>query len=48
MTSKKSNDVPVEIRALDIASVILVRAGVCRYDSIDKCRRLERDRKSVV
>lgn len=30
----------VDKRALDIAATIMVRAGLCRYSSIDKCRRL--------
>jgi len=29
----------VEARAVKIAAKVLVAAGVCRYDSIDKCRR---------
>ena len=30
----------VEKRAVEIAAVIMVRAGLCRYSSYDKCRRL--------
>ena len=30
----------VEERALDIAAKVLVAAGVCRYDSPTKCRRV--------
>ncbi len=30
----------VEKRAVEIAAVIMVRAGQCRYSSYDKCRRL--------
>lgn len=29
----------VEKRAVEIAAVIMVRAGLCRYNSYDKCRR---------
>lgn len=34
---KKQSDVE---RALDIAARVLVAAGVCRYDSATKCRRV--------
>ena len=30
----------VEKRAVEIAAVIMVRAGLCRFNSYDKCRRL--------
>ena len=30
----------VEKRAVEIAAVIMARAGLCRYSSYDKCRRL--------
>lgn len=30
----------VEKRAVEIAALIMVRAGLCRYSSYDKCRRL--------
>ena len=30
----------VEKRAVEIAAVIMTRAGLCRYSSYDKCRRL--------
>lgn len=30
----------IEKRAVEIAAVIMVRAGLCRYSSYDKCRRL--------
>ena len=30
----------VEERALDIAAKVLVAAGVCRYDSPTKCRKV--------
>lgn len=30
----------VEGRALEIAATIMQAAGLCRYDSVDKCRRL--------
>lgn len=30
----------VEGRAVEIAAVIMQAAGLCRYDSVDKCRRL--------
>lgn len=30
----------VESRALKIAAKVLVAAGVCRYDSVEKCRRV--------
>lgn len=30
----------VESRALKIAVKVLVAAGVCRYDSVEKCRRV--------
>ena len=29
----------VDKRALDIAAVIIARAGLCRYSSYDKCRK---------
>ena len=29
----------VEKRAVEIAAVIMVRAGLCRYSSYDKCRK---------
>lgn len=30
----------VEGRALEIAATIMQAAGLCRYDTADKCRRL--------
>lgn len=30
----------VESRALKIAVKVLVNAGVCRYDNVEKCRRV--------
>lgn len=30
----------VESRAVEIAAVIMQAAGLCRHDSVDKCRRL--------
>lgn len=30
----------VEGRALEIAATIMLAAGLCRHDSVDKCRRL--------
>ena len=30
----------VESRAVTIAAIVMVAAGLCRYDSVDKCRRL--------
>ena len=30
----------VEGRALEIAAVVMQAAGLCRYDSVDKCRKL--------
>ena len=30
----------VEGRAVEIAAVVMQAAGLCRYDSVDKCRRL--------
>lgn len=30
----------VEGRAIEIAATVMQAAGLCRYDSIDKCRRL--------
>lgn len=33
-------DQTVEKRAVEIAAVIMVRAGLCRFNSYDKCRRL--------
>jgi len=30
----------VEKRAVEIAAVIMVHAGLCRFNSYDKCRRL--------
>lgn len=29
----------VEQRAVKIAAKVMVAAGLCRYDSVDKCRR---------
>jgi hypothetical protein len=29
----------VEKRAVEIAAVIMVRAGLCRYSTFDKCRK---------
>ena len=29
----------VDKRALDIAAVIMTRAGLCRYNIVDKCRK---------
>ena len=29
----------IEGRALDIAATIMQAAGLCRYESVDKCRR---------
>ena len=33
----------VEGRAVEIAAVIMQAAGLCRYDSVDKCRRMYPD-----
>lgn len=33
---KKDN---VEQRAVKIAAKVMVAAGLCRYDTVDKCRR---------
>ena len=33
------NEQTVEKRAVEIAAVIMVRAGLCRFNSYDKCRR---------
>lgn len=33
----------VEARAVKIASQIMQAAGLCRYDSADKCRRVHVD-----
>lgn len=30
----------IEIRAVKIAAKVLVNDGVCRYESVDQCRRL--------
>lgn len=30
----------VEGRAVEIAAVVMQAAGLCRYDSVDKCRRV--------
>ena len=30
----------VEGRALEIAATVMQAAGLCRHDSVDKCRRL--------
>ena len=30
----------VEGRAVEIAAVVMQAAGLCRYDSVDKCRRM--------
>lgn len=35
----KQNDT-IESRAVKIASVIMVNAGLCRYESATQCRRL--------
>ena len=32
-------DQTVEKRAVEIAAVIMVRAGLCRYNIVDKCRK---------
>jgi len=34
------NEQTVEKRAVEIAAVIMARAGLCRFNSYDKCRRL--------
>lgn len=34
---KKDN---VEQRAVKIAAKVMVAAGLCRYDTVDKCRRV--------
>lgn len=38
----------VERRAVHIAAVIMQADGLCRYDSIDKCRRVYPDEKACV
>ena len=30
----------IEGRAVEIAAVVMQAAGLCRYDSVDKCRRV--------
>lgn len=36
-TNKESE----ERRAVHIAAIIMVRGGLCRYDSLEKCRKYE-------
>ena len=33
----------VEARAVKIAATIMQASGLCRYDSVDKCRRVYTD-----
>lgn len=33
-------EITVERRALHIAAVVMQADGLCRYDSVDKCRRV--------
>lgn len=35
----------VEARAVKIAARVMQAAGLCRYDSVDKCRRIFVDEK---
>lgn len=35
----------VEQRAVKIAAVVMQAAGLCRYDTVDKCRRVFVDEK---
>lgn len=36
----------VEQRAVKIAAVIMQAAGLCRYDTVDKCRRVFVDKRA--
>lgn len=38
----------VDRRAVHIAAVIMQADGLCRYDTVDKCRRLYPDEKTCV
>lgn len=38
----------VERRAVHIAAVIMQADGLCRYDSVSKCRRVCTDEKTCV
>lgn len=36
----------VEARAVKIAARVMVAAGLCRYDHVDKCRRVWADEEN--
>lgn len=45
---KKVRRKTVEAQAVRIAAVVMQAAGLCRYDRVDKCRRIFPDEEACV